>query len=68
VVNIRVIADREACVGSGQCVLTEPRLFAQDDADGRVTLVTGRPAVEWIDGVRTAVGRCPARALSVDEG
>ena len=38
---MRITADRDACVGSGQCVLTEPDVFDQDD-DGLVTLLTER--------------------------
>ncbi|HEX4725578.1 MAG TPA: ferredoxin [Pseudonocardiaceae bacterium] len=64
---MRVIADREVCVGAGQCVLSEPRLFTQDATDGRVTLLTGRPSPEWAAAVRVAAGRCPARAISLDE-
>lgn len=64
---MRVIADRERCIGAGQCVLSEPRLFAQDDADGRVRLLTGRPALDWAAMVRVAADRCPARAISLDE-
>lgn len=65
--GMRVIADRERCVGAGQCVLSEPRLFSQDDTDGRVALLTGLPAPEWTAAVRIAADRCPARAISLDE-
>jgi len=63
---MRITADRDACVGSGQCVLTEPDVFDQDD-DGLVTLLTERTSEATADSVRTAVDICPAQALALDE-
>ena len=52
---MRVNADRESCIGSGQCVLDAPDVFDQDD-DGVVSLKTAprrqRPR-------RTSAGRPP---------
>ena len=39
---MRIKADTDLCVGSGQCVLTKPTVVDQDD-DGIVTLSTGHP-------------------------
>ncbi|GAA0530366.1 ferredoxin [Saccharopolyspora subtropica] len=62
---MRIEADLERCVGAGQCVLTAPALFDQDDADGRVVLrspeVTGAHEV----AAREAVQVCPSGALSL---
>ncbi len=65
---MRIQADREVCVGSGQCVLTEPAVFDQSDDDGRVQLLTQRPGPQYAQAVRDAVDLCPSRALSLVEG
>ena len=64
---MRISADRDVCIGSGQCVLTEPAVFDQSEEDGLVELLTDRPGAEAADQVRQAVRLCPAQALSVDE-
>jgi ferredoxin len=61
---MRIATDTEVCVGSGQCVLTEPAVFDQDD-DGVVVLLTGHPGEETAARVRYAVALCPSRALSI---
>ena len=64
---MRISADRDVCIGSGQCVLTEPAVFDQSEEDGLVELLTDRPGAEAADQVRQAVRLCPAQALSVEE-
>ncbi|MFI6928615.1 ferredoxin [Nonomuraea spiralis] len=39
---MRIKADTGLCVGSGQCVLTEPAVFDQND-DGIVAILTDHP-------------------------
>jgi ferredoxin len=60
---MRIVVDRERCVGAGQCVLAAPEVFDQSEDDGRVLL---RPDA---DADRTpapaAVDLCPSRALSL---
>ncbi|MET9344813.1 ferredoxin [Nonomuraea sp. NPDC003804] len=55
--------DRERCASSGQCALSAPEVFAQDEEDGRVVLLdetaTG-PAI------RRAVTGCPTQAIRSD--
>lgn len=63
---MRIVANPDLCVGAGQCVLTDPTLFDQDD-DGVVLVL-----VEQAEGVsarsaREAVALCPSQALSVEE-
>ncbi len=60
---MRVVADREACVGAGQCELLAPEVFEVDD-DGAVRVLQAEP--EDDAAVRDAVGRCPTRALTVE--
>jgi ferredoxin len=58
--------DKDSCIGAGQCALTAPDVFAQDD-DGYSTVRPGRS--EHVRGGRTAgaapwCGRRPGRARS----
>lgn len=61
---MRIKADTGVCVGSGQCVLTEPAVFDQDD-DGIVVLLTDHPDDETAAQAHHAVTLCPSRALSI---
>ncbi|KIR66925.1 MULTISPECIES: ferredoxin [Micromonospora] len=63
---MRIVVERDACIGAGQCVLTEPRVFRQSEEDGMVQLNTDRPAPDAVEAVETAVSLCPARALSLE--
>jgi ferredoxin len=62
---MRIIADVDRCVGAGQCVLTEPRLFDQHPADGTVVILDHQPAADLVEAAYEAVQLCPSRALSV---
>ncbi|QPP08289.1 ferredoxin [Streptomyces bathyalis] len=64
---MRIVADTTRCVGAGQCVLSEPSVFDQDEEDGTVLVLVERPAEGGLDGVREAVGTCPSQALSLTE-
>ncbi|MEU8109348.1 ferredoxin [Nonomuraea muscovyensis] len=64
---MRIKADTGLCVGSGQCVLTEPAVFDQDD-DGIVVLLTDHPDDQTGAQARDAVTLCPSRALSILQG
>jgi ferredoxin len=51
---MRINADRDVCIGSGNCVLTAPGVFDQDD-DGLVEVVDPEPAPGLEQGVLDAV-------------
>ncbi|MDN3263601.1 ferredoxin [Streptomyces sp. CSDS2] len=63
---MRVSAERDRCVGSGQCALLSPEVFDQD-ADGLVTLLTGEPAEELREQVVQAADLCPSRSIRVHD-
>jgi ferredoxin len=63
---MRIVADRDVCIGAGMCVMTADRVFDQDDDGIVATLVPDVPADQEKD-VRAAVGLCPSGALSVAE-
>jgi ferredoxin len=64
----KIMADVGRCVGSGQCVLTDPDAFDQSEEDGTVVLLQDTPADdEALKRARIAVEICPGRALSLTE-
>ncbi|AIJ20925.1 ferredoxin [Amycolatopsis methanolica] len=63
---MRIVADTDLCIGAGQCVLTEPEVFDQDD-DGTVVVLVENPEGGQVDSAREAVKLCPAVALSLQE-
>ncbi|WP_107077822.1 ferredoxin [Micromonospora sp. MH33] len=62
---MRVGVDRDRCCGAGNCVVTAPEVFDQDDEDGLVLLRRAEPPADTVDRVRLAVELCPAGAISV---
>lgn len=58
-----ISADRDRCVGGGQCVLAAPEVFDQDD-DGLVVVLQEDPPPELAGDVRTAAKLCPARVIT----
>lgn len=64
---MKLIADTGKCIGSGQCVLTEPLLFDQSEDDGTVIVLDDTPSGELVEQARTAVRVCPSQALSLQE-
>ena len=61
---MRINADRDICIGAGNCVLTAPEVFDQAD-DGLVEVLDPEPAPGLERSVRDAVERCPSGALTV---
>lgn len=64
---MKVIVDKDKCIGAGQCVMTAPDVFDQDEDTGTVVLLAERPPATEADDARRAVTYCPARAIEVDE-
>ncbi|MEV6597946.1 ferredoxin [Actinoplanes sp. NPDC051346] len=60
----RVTADRDTCVGAGNCVLTLPHVFDQDD-EGLVVVLDPDAADTPDDVLARAVDRCPSGAITV---
>ena len=64
---MRVAADRDVCIGSGNCVFTAPAVFDQDDDEGLVVLLSADVDVQDAGAVRDAVAHCPSGALRIAE-
>ena len=62
--NWRVAVDRDACMGSGMCIVYAPGSFAHDD---EAKAVFQHPPGDSLDGVRTAIEACPTGALTLIE-
>ncbi|MFI6937480.1 ferredoxin [Streptomyces sp. NPDC050287] len=63
---VRITTEPERCVGAGQCALTDPDLFGQDD-DGIVELLTDGTALDadTAERAREAAALCPAAAIAL---
>ncbi|MFJ2864163.1 ferredoxin [Kitasatospora sp. NPDC087314] len=58
----RVEADTSRCVSSGQCAVTAPLVFDQDE-DGQVVVLAAEPVGRAAEQAREAAARCPVSAL-----
>ncbi|MET8808286.1 ferredoxin [Streptomyces sp. NPDC004546] len=56
--------DKDVCIGAGQCALTAPGVFAQDD-DGYSTVLPGREDGAGDPMVREAARACPVSAITL---
>ena len=63
---MRITADSTRCVGAGQCVLSAPDVYDQDD-DALVVLVHDSPGEHEVELVRDAADRCPSQAITLHE-
>ena len=64
---MKVTADQDKCVSSGQCVLNATEVFDQRDEDGVVVLLIAEPAADQTDHIRRAAAACPALAIDIEE-
>jgi len=62
---VRLIADRDACISSGNCLMVSEELFDADD-DGVVLLRTEEVPASEEEHAREAVKFCPAAALRLE--
>jgi ferredoxin len=65
--TMRIIADTDRCIGSGQCMLKEPTVFDLDEDEGTVVLLSSRPTGSAAERAREAAQLCPSGALTVIE-
>jgi len=66
---IRISVDTTRCIGAGQCVLTAPEVFDQDD-NGFVTVIDPEQAdgpPEEVARLRTASVICPSQSITLHE-
>jgi ferredoxin len=63
---MKIQADRDICIGAGNCVLAAENVFDQDD-DAIVVVLQETPEGADADAARNAVGSCPSGALAIQE-
>ncbi|MFB7914012.1 ferredoxin [Streptomyces sp. NPDC056061] len=56
--------DKDRCIGAGQCALTAPKVFTQDD-DGFSELLPDYEAAADGPTVKEAARACPVQAITV---
>ncbi|MEV5986686.1 ferredoxin [Streptomyces sp. NPDC052051] len=59
-----ITIDKDVCVGAGQCALTAPGVFTQDD-DGFSEVLPGKENGGGDPLLREAVRACPVSAISL---
>ena len=64
--TVRIHVDRELCIGAGQCALTAPDAFTQDE-DGFSAPLTGAEHGGGGPLIREAARVCPVQAISVTD-
>jgi ferredoxin len=64
---MHVTVDQDRCCSAGQCVLTAPTVFDQNDDEGLVELLQADPAEPLHHQVRLAATLCPAGAITIRE-
>lgn len=64
---LRVVADRDACVGHGRCYSLAPAVFGSDDEGFVDVLVERADTPDLQRQARTGVQNCPEHALSVED-
>ena len=62
---MKLIADRDACISSGNCMMVSEELFDADD-DGVVVLLAEDVPESEEDHARDAVRLCPASVLRLE--
>jgi ferredoxin len=62
---MKLSADRDDCIASGNCVMISDVLFDQDD-DGVVVVLAEDVPEDQEDRAREAVRTCPASVLHVE--
>ncbi|CAL9348299.1 Ferredoxin-1 [Streptomyces sp. enrichment culture] len=63
---MRIDIDTDVCIGAGQCALTAPDVFTQDD-DGYGAVLPGREDGGGSALVREAARACPVGAVLVTD-
>ena len=63
---MKIEANRDICIGAGNCVLAAEDVFDQDD-EALVVVLEDQPSEDQAAEVRNAVAQCPSGALSLVE-
>lgn len=64
---MQVLVDKSKCCGSGQCAMTVPDVFDQDEEDGTVVVLDEQPPESLHAFVRDAARLCPTGTISTTD-
>jgi ferredoxin len=62
---VEITVDQGKCLGSGQCVLTDPSIFDQRSEDGVVVLLQTSPGEKSRESAQEAAELCPSGAITI---
>lgn len=63
----KLTVDRSVCIASGQCVMSAPEVFTQDEDEGLVELLTDRIGAAEEEAAVQAARHCPSGAITFEE-
>ena len=63
--GLKVVVDFSLCIGSGNCAMTAPAVFDQDDEQAVVVLLDDSPPESQRAAVTQAVEQCPSAVIRV---
>lgn len=61
--TVRVVVDRDRCIGSGNCVYWAAASFELDEEGLSVPI---EPAGDTLEALRVAADGCPTRAITIE--
>ena len=64
---MRIGVDVDRCRGAGQCALTAPEVFDQDEDDGTVVVLVDEPPSDLHQSVALAAQLCPNSVIRIQE-
>ena len=64
---MRIVVDVDRCRGAGQCALTAPEVFDQDEDDGTVVVLVDEPPSDLHQSVALAAQLCPNSVIRIQE-
>ena len=63
--GLKVVVDDRLCIGSGNCAMTAPAVFDQDDDQSVVVLLDDSPPEIQRAAVALAVEQCPSAVIRI---
>ncbi len=64
---MKVIVDKELCIGCGVCIDICPDVFEMDAEDGKVKAKETPIPVKAEDDCRDAAAQCPVEAIQIED-
>ncbi|MET0417210.1 MAG: ferredoxin [Actinoplanes sp.] len=63
--GLKVVVDSSLCIGSGNCTVTAPTVFDQDEDRAVVVLLDDSPPETQRAAVMLAVEQCPSAVIRI---